>query len=208
MTSELVRGGDGRGTIARRFARFGWFVRFALALASASTATSADRVREETETASESTIKAAFIYNFVKFIEWPGEAAINRVPSIVLGVLGDDVLAADLESVVAGRTVAGRPLEVRRFSAVDKVRPCHILFVAASKAALISDVLDRLAGAPVLTVGDVPGFARAGGIVNFYDQDRRIRFEVNREAAELAGLNLSSRLLGLARIVKGSAKRP
>lgn len=148
-------------------------------------------------------VKAAFVYNFAKFTEWaPGAFAGDDAP-IVIGVLGEDPFGAALGRTVRGKTVKGRRLAVRRFSkAGDGLRTCHILFVSASESGRLASVFKHLQGEPVLTVGEIEGFGEKGGMINFVLDQHRIRFEINPEVAERAGLKLSSRLLKLARIVR------
>ena len=143
-------------------------------------------------------VKALFLYNFAKFVEWP-----NSVPAdgICIGIVGDDPFGEVLEQTVAGKTVNGHGFTVRRLK-LEQARQCQILFVAASERRHMRAVVDAVLGSPVLTVGDMHGFAQAGGVMNFEIVGSRVRFEVNIEAADRARLKLSSKLLSLAKIVR------
>jgi YfiR/HmsC-like len=143
-------------------------------------------------------IKALFLYNFAKFVEWP-----NPVPgdTICIGIVGEDPFGEALTQTIAGRTVNSRAFGVKRLK-LQEARQCQIVFVAASERKRVHAILEALAGSPVLTVGDMHGFAQAGGVINFEIVDSRVRFEVNIDAAERARLKLSSKLLSLAKVVR------
>ena len=145
-------------------------------------------------------VKAAMLYNFAKFVEWPGE---GREP-LVIGVLGKDPFGPVLDEVVRDKTVHGRPLVVRRFHQLAELGACHILFIARSESRLIPEVLEPLHKAGVLTVADIDQFAKSGGVIGFTMDNGRIRFEINLGAARRAGLRISSRLLGLALVTGGA----
>ncbi|MBN1916810.1 MAG: YfiR family protein [Verrucomicrobia bacterium] len=150
-------------------------------------------------------VKAAFLYNFATFVDWPEDAVPDAGDTFIIGVLGKDPFGPELDSIAASRTVRGKRIVVRRFATLDGYTPCHILFVAASEREHLPVVLKRLAGAAVLIVGDTGGFAEAGGMVNLVLEERKVRFEINQAAAERAGLRISSKLLRLARLVQGEA---
>lgn len=152
--------------------------------------------------AGEYEVKAAFLYNFSKFVTWPEEDA-ELVRPFVIGVLGHDSLAALVADVVRGKFVKGRPLLARRFATPSETSGCDLLFLGQSEERRFRVVLGVLKGHTVLTVGDWPGFARSGGMIGFVSQNDKIGFEVNPEAARRAGLRIGSGLLRLARIVEG-----
>ena len=154
---------------------------------------------------SEYLIKAGFIYNFAKLVQWPTIAFTQADSPIVIGILGDDPFGATLDRIVADKKINGRGLVVRRLKwgrDFKDVKDCNILFVSSSEKEHIDSVVEMMRQLPVLTIGDVPGFARRGGIMNFTLEDNKVRFEVNVEAAKHADLTISSRLLTLARIVQ------
>lgn len=146
-------------------------------------------------------VKAAFLYNFARFVEWPARAFPDAAAPVVIGIVGDDPFGDALDKAVSGRTVHNRPIVVKRLSESDDLKGCHVLFVAASDERRRLAVLSRVEAASVLTVGEVGGFSRAGGIIGFYLDQQKVRFEINVRAAERAGLSISSLLLSLARIV-------
>ncbi|HEV2425792.1 MAG TPA: YfiR family protein [Terriglobia bacterium] len=150
---------------------------------------------------SEYQVKAAFVYNFARFVDWP-EGTPEQ--TFVIGILGEDPLGRALEAVVNQKTVNGRPIVVRRIASAAAGRDCRVVFISASEQRRVPAILDVLKGSAVLTVGESEGFAKQGGMINFIMEDDRVRFEVNVDAAEQARLKISSRLLRLARIVKGS----
>lgn len=152
-------------------------------------------------------VKAAFLYQFMQFIEWPPEAFADATAPIVVGVLGDDPFDDSLRRATEGRTAQGRPLVIRAVKHGEPLRHCHVLFVSASEEGRIPDVLRTLGTAAVFTVGDSAGFAEAGGTLNFVTEAARVKFEVNLAAAERARVRISSKLLSIARIVKPGSRR-
>jgi hypothetical protein len=154
---------------------------------------------------SEYVIKAGFIYNFAKLVEWPAAVMGQSNSPLVIAVLGSDSFAEVLDNVVNGKQIDGRAFQVKRMKWKElKDCSCHILFVAAQENAHIDEVIQMLKNAAVLTVAETPNFTRRGGIINFTLQESKVGFEANVDAARQAGLNISSRLLGLARIVQTS----
>ena len=146
-------------------------------------------------------VKAAFVLNFLKFVEWPPLAPGVEAPADVV-VLGDDDLAKAIELAAQQQAVGGRPLVVRAVRRTSEIgAPPRLLFIAAAERDRLPVVLRQYEGRPVLTVGDGSGYGAAGVVLNFYTSDARIRFEANTTAAARAGLQISSHLLRLARIV-------
>jgi len=142
-------------------------------------------------------VKAAFLYQFARFVEWP---AAPTGSAFCIGVLGQDPFGAALDRAVEGKAVAGRPLAVRRAHRLEGLEGCPIVFVGSSEGEGLAAVLARTARWPALTVGESDEFARGGGMVRFFVDGNHVRFEINLEAAQGAGLRLSSRLLALARV--------
>lgn len=144
-------------------------------------------------------IKAAFLYQFIKFVEWPPQAL--RDSTITIGVLGESPISGALADI-EGQEVKGRTVVVKRFKGPADLEFTHILFLSSEAAGRLKEIGNRLASSGTLVVSDVEGFARNGGMINFIKIDNKIRFEINIEAAERAHLKISSQLLKLARIVQ------
>ena len=144
-------------------------------------------------------VKAAFLYNFAKFVEWPPEAFPNPTSPITLCILSEEGFQSVLEQTLIGKTAQGRSLVVRRWgTSLQDALQCHIVFVSFAKRGAIGDLLRATKGMSVLTVGEIDGFAQRGGMVNFVILENKIRFEVNDLSAKTSGLRISARLLQLA----------
>ena len=152
--------------------------------------------------ASEYQVKAAFLYQFTRFVEWPDSAFADGNSPFVIGVVGHDPFGSTLDRAVDGKTVNGRGIVIRRYSQIADVQPCHILFVSESDRDQMSRILARLSNFSTLTVGDCDGFIQHGGIIDFFIEDSRVRFAINPDAANSVGLRVSSKLLQLARVVR------
>ncbi|HXO95046.1 MAG TPA: YfiR family protein [Chthoniobacterales bacterium] len=160
---------------------------------------------QESSVSSEYLIKAGFIYNFANLVQWPSNAFTQPDSPIVIGILGEDPFGTVLDRVLAGKKVNGRIFLVKRLKSVPDLKECHIVFVSSSEIAHLAEAIHLVKGMPILTIGEIPGFARRGGIINLFLEDNKVHFEVNVEAAKEADLNISSRLLALARIVQEPA---
>lgn len=148
---------------------------------------------------SEYEVKAAYLYNFAKFVEWPGPQPLS---SLTICIYGRDPFGGFLDEVVRGKQVSGAPVAVRRLHAgTDHWDGCQVLFVAAESAARTSALLRRLQGHSTLTVGDSPEFAERGGMIGLVADGDRIRFDVNAAAIAAAHLQVSSRLMALGHLV-------
>jgi hypothetical protein len=134
-------------------------------------------------------------------VEWPADAFPSADSALQICVLGEDPFGRDFEQVIVDKTVNGHRIEIAHPDGVPQARACQILFIAASETAHLRQILLGLKGASVLTVGDAPGFAILGGVINFVLDDSRVRFEINLRAAELAHLKISARLLTVAKVV-------
>jgi hypothetical protein len=147
-------------------------------------------------------LKAAFIYNFTKFVEWPARSPATNANPIIIGVLGASPFGDELEKIVRGRSVNGRPLEVKHLDSVEQASGVDLLFVPRSQESRLAGRVPALNAAGVLTVGESPAFAAADGIITFTTEADKIRFEINNGEAESGGLRISSNLLKLAAEVK------
>ncbi len=157
--------------------------------------------------AQEYQLKAAFLYNFAKFIEWPPNTLGEEGSPIVVCVVGKDPFGAVLDQAILYQTVQGRPMTVRRGEKLSELRRCHILFISSSEKKRLPEIFQALARANVLTVGEAERFVQLGGIINFVVEENKVRFEINVDNADRAGLKISSQLLRLARVVRTAHAR-
>lgn len=149
-------------------------------------------------------IKAIFLYNFTQFVEWPPNALGNVESPFVIGILGDDPFRTFIDQTVAGEKVKGHAIEIQRFNDVKDIKNCHILYISAKEATRLNEVLSAIPNKNVLTVSDIPNFARTGGIIHFINLNNKIGLQINASAAKAAELNISSKLLRVAEIVDKS----
>jgi hypothetical protein len=183
--------GAGHATAARRLSRWRALVG-TLALVAGSAC------GEEAPVLSSTQIQAAFVYNFTKFVEWPARTFQSRTQPLVIGVLGASQLAAELATIVEGRTINGRPIVVRSIPAEGDVETAQMLFVGETEDEQFAAIEDRIREMPILTVGESPAFAAAGGAFRFLEQDGKLRFEINMTSVEQSGLKVSGQLQKLA----------
>lgn len=152
--------------------------------------------------AAEYQVKAAFLYNFAKLTTWPEASFTTTNAPLVIAVLGPDPFRTFLDDAVKGKIVEGHPIRVQRFNSPEDVQDCHILFISGAEQEHLADVLAILEKQPVLTVGDMDGFAERGGMIRLLERDENIHFEINPVAVAAAKLKLSPKLLRLATIVR------
>jgi hypothetical protein len=158
----------------------------------------------QSRTASEYEIKAAFLYNFAKFVEWPpGTFADPDVP-FTFCILGPDPFGHALEDAILGKTIEGRRIALVRAKRVQDLPACHIVFVSSTENSRLLEILAGMYGRSVLVVGETENFASSGGTIQFILEGNRVRFAVNPNAADRARLKISSKLLSLAHIVHDS----
>ncbi len=150
-------------------------------------------------------IKAAYLYNFGRYVEWPepvARAADGGRPAFVIGIVGDSPVATPLRSIVATKKIGDRPIELRQFKSEKDYQPCHVLFVPAGQdLELTAAILKKARQTPTLIVGEEDGFSQKRGHISFYPEQNNLKFEINAAAAEQAGLKISSKLLSLGRLV-------
>jgi hypothetical protein len=146
-------------------------------------------------------VKAVFLYNFVQFTEWPADAFSETNSPIVIGILGDDPFAGDLDKLVRGEKVNSHPLVVQHYRQIEEINACQVLFISQSEAKQLGEIFARLKNRSILTVGDMDGFAQRGGMIRFVTENNKIRFRINVAAANAANLSISSKLLRTAEIV-------
>ena len=151
--------------------------------------------------ATEYAVKAAMIYKIAKFVNWPETAFAPNEEEIVIGILGDDPFGKEID-ILENKMVRDRKVHIIRFSSVEDVQQCHILFISESEVENMAKITEKLRNRSVLTVGDSPPFINDGGMINFNIMQDNIRFEINAAAAKQADLKISSMLLRLATNVK------
>jgi YfiR/HmsC-like len=147
-------------------------------------------------------IKAAYIYNFAMFVEWPADAFSRDDSPVVIGIIGTDPFGSALEEIVRDKKVSRKRFIIKRFQSYQDVKDCHILFFNSAETARLSEIVQQLKRAPVLLVGEAPEFARRGGMINFTVEDNKVRCEINVTAARRARLAISSQLLSLAKVIE------
>ena len=175
------------------------------------------KARADTAASSEYRVKAAFLFNFIKFVDWPGEKENEKKP-IIVGILGKNPFG-DAFAPIKNKKVKGRNLIIKEFesfkdfkryeendkSEFDKkmkaVRECHVLFICLSEKKYLKEILDFVQDQSILTVGDMSNFVESGGITNLLLEEKKVRFEINVTAARKAGLQIRSQLLRMAKRV-------
>lgn len=146
-------------------------------------------------------VKAAFVFNFAKFIAWPEPAAFAARHRFIFCVLGDEAVGDAMSQLVREKNLNGVAVDVRRGRALGEIGDCDVLYVSAGDGERLEAVIKQAQASPVLTVSDAAGFARRGGMIELYLEGQRVRFAVNVKAVRSAGLEPSSKLLALARLV-------
>ncbi len=146
-------------------------------------------------------LKAAFIFQFTNFVEWPADAFENNSSTFVIGVMGNDTVKDIIESAVKGKTISGRKVSVQSVSSTSDLSSFQIVFVDNSERRSVPDLVDRYMDHPILTIGDSDSFTKEGGVIRLYRQGSKLRIEINIDAAERAKLKISSKLLSLGRVV-------
>ena len=148
---------------------------------------------------SEYKLKAAFLYHFSQFVDWPDGAFAEEKSPFIIGVLGDNPFGSDLERTVEGKAIGAHRLQVQVFrSWAEATNHCHILFISSSEQKKFSEILTALGDSEILTVGEADSFGGAGGMIQFIFEGNKIRFRVNETAAARANLKVSAKLLSLA----------
>jgi hypothetical protein len=157
--------------------------------------------RAQSGSANEYDVKAAFLFNFAKFIEWPNSSPQLSKSPFVICVYGDDPFGSSLDAIVKGKTINDREIVTRRVHKTEELRECQMVFISSSEESKMPAVLAALNGSSVVLIGETPGFAQQGGHIQLVMEDNRVRFLVNVDAAKRSHLQISSKLLSLAEIV-------
>jgi hypothetical protein len=155
---------------------------------------------------SEYQVKATYLYNFGRFVQWPSNATTAKGDSFSICVLGQDPFGPTLDSTLAGETLDGKPLAAKRISTPREAGECRILFISSTEENHLKEILAALDESSILTVSDMPAFSRRGGMIQFVLDGGKVRFEINLAKAETAKLTLSSELLKVATTVRRNVR--
>jgi hypothetical protein len=147
----------------------------------------------------ENKLKAVFLYNFTRFVDWPVEAFANASSPFVIGIVGGDPFGNYMEETVTGENINGHPIVIRRFENAV-IENCHILYINSGSSDFIKDIIEQVSSKSVLTVSDHSSFVKWGGMIRFYTEENKIRIQINAAAARDAQLIISSKLLGVAQV--------
>lgn len=151
---------------------------------------------------SEDELKAAYLYNFTRFIEWPKDSFKSENDRIEVAIYENESFARVLSTLLKDKKAHGRSFKVKNISSVSEAKTAHVLFIPKEKSRQAAELLEALQATPVLTVGESPQFLQQGGVINLRFQDNQLRFEINAGAAEKAKLQVSSQLMRLGTNVK------
>jgi hypothetical protein len=143
-------------------------------------------------------LKAAYLFNFARFVEWPKTAFQNPTSPVVIGILGENPFHDDLSRVIGSKLVDTHPVVIKEFRSASEVTNCHVIFISSSEKKKLPEIFQSLKGSNVLTVGETERFIEAGGMISFFLERTKIRFQINKDAAEAAGLKVSAKLMTLA----------
>jgi len=179
-----------------------WTAIFALVALAVSVLAAAEKA-VETPPLSEYQVKALFLFNFAKYVDWPADAFQNDGTPIVIGLVGQDSFGDSFQKITAGRSINGRQVVIKHVDNAEEYKTCQILFVSASEKDRLAPILDAVKDSAVLTVGESDGFLSEEGIINLTKKANKVRLEINLKAAQKARLQLSSRLLTVADVVVG-----
>ncbi len=173
-----------------------------LCLAAVALALAPEKTRAQSDVSREYQIKAAFLFHFAQFVEWPSENSTNATAPFVIGILGENPFGGALDEIVRGETISNRKIVVQYSRRAEDLKNCRIVFVCQTEKARLPRILEELNREGLLTVGECDGFARRGGVMNFFLEDGRVHFEINPDAADREKLKISSQLFRLGKIVR------
>jgi hypothetical protein len=151
------------------------------------------------KTAGEYQVKAVFLYNFTQFIDWPVSSFSSPSDPFVIGIIGEDPFGPYLEETIEGEKIGTHPIIIKHFAHTREIN-CHMLYINSTDEDWLEKIISSVSQKKILTVGDAPGFTRLGGIIRFYTRDDKIKLQINLEQSKAAQLNISSKLLSVAKI--------
>lgn len=149
----------------------------------------------------EAKLKAAYIFHFLQFIEWPDSTFANENSPIVLAVLGKDPFGKILDETINSEKIGKRAIILKRIESVSEIGSCHVLYISSSEENKYKNILKHIGISPVLTISDIINFGLAGGDINFYIEENKVRFAINVQGVKESDLRISSKLLRLAKII-------
>ena len=185
--------------LLRRCSRGGRWIALACAILVGPLARADSAVRTDAAARSEYEVKAAFLYNFARFVKWP--RVEPRAPLEVC-ILGEDPFGPTIDDTIGRKTLRDRKLKIARLARIEEADGCHILFISSSERGRLGWILRNAKGTGALTVSEIDGFAESGGMIRLWMDGKKVRFDVNPDAARDAGLEISAQLLKIARIVR------
>ncbi|MGF7079352.1 YfiR family protein [Mucilaginibacter sp. UYCu711] len=158
------------------------------------------QTRAQNKPALEYQVKAAFLYNFTRFISWPASAFNSPKAPFIIGIVGNDPFGSYLEDIIDQEKVDDHPIIVQRYHDIRDINNCQILYISAGDNNKIKEIIAGVAHKNVLTVSDADKFVNWGGIINFFKDDNKLRVQINTAAAKAAGVEISSKLLKISKI--------
>jgi hypothetical protein len=161
---------------------------------------SAAKLPAQTAISTEYQIKAVFLYNFARFVDWPAKVFPDSSAPVVIGVLGDDPFGSYLDETVRGEKVNGHALNVQRYRRVSDIKSCQVLFIGRSENGRLDQIVASLRGRSILTVGETDDFTARGGMIRLATENNKVRMRINLEVVKAANLRISSKLLSVAEI--------
>lgn len=147
-------------------------------------------------------LKAAFIFNFTQFVEWPAHSFPSSQTPAVIGILGQDPFGPYLKEIIAGESLNQHPLVIQHYNDIDEVKDCHVLFIGIGDKKKLESIIAKLKGKNILTISETYGFTKLGGMIRLYTKENKINMQINIDAVKEGDLTISSKLLKLAEIVK------
>ena len=161
-------------------------------------------VYTQTKQVTEYQLKAAYLFNFLKFVQWPDSVFKNDSSTIIIGVLGKDPFGSTLDKIVYGEKIENHLIIIKRFNSLDDLKYCHALFISSSEEDSVQAVLKGVGKSSILTISDIDNFSSNGGDIGFYVENNKLRFTINIKSLQRSNLKISSKLLRLAKIVNPS----
>lgn len=154
----------------------------------------------QTKVSKEYQVKAAFLLNFIRFVDWPSTAFTSEQAPIIIGILGANPFGTYLNEIITDEKIGGRSLLVQQYQHINDIKSCHILFVNKAETEYLPQVPEILKGKDILTISDAPDFLKQGGMILFFNRSNKIQFQINLDAVKKTKLDISSKLLRLAEI--------